>query len=66
MSTETPRDPDWHIKVAGASIATGLVIASLLISVRWWPGFCASVFVWLLLLGWMVRDVRKGSRGGKT
>jgi hypothetical protein len=66
MSTETPRDPDWHIKVAGASIVTGLVIASLLLSVRWWPGFCASALVELLLLGWMARDVRKDFRGGKT
>jgi predicted Co/Zn/Cd cation transporter (cation efflux family) len=62
MATETPLDPDRHIKVAGAGIVTGLVIASLLISVHWWPGVYAAVFVELLLIVWVVRDVRKDFR----
>jgi FtsH-binding integral membrane protein len=62
MATETPLDPDRHIKVAGVGIVTGLVIASLVLSIRWWPGFYASVFVALLLAGWIVRDVRKDFR----
>ena len=56
MSTETSRDPDWHIQIAGAGIVTGLVITAFLLSVHWWPGFCGAVVVELLLARWMIRN----------
>jgi hypothetical protein len=62
MSTDTPRDPDWHIKIAGAGIVVGLTSAALVISRHWLPGIYAGVVVELLIMGWMLRDVRRDAR----